>query len=94
MKSLMLGNFSKLSNKINKSNKKVKMQACKFVIVAKQLTLEIQKVEAMSQQLHLALKLLVICQSVAISTKNMIWMQNFFWLIWNFLRKILKNKLN
>ena len=56
MKSLMLGNCSKLSNIINKSNKKVQMQACKFVIIAKQLTLEIQKVEAISQQLHLSLK--------------------------------------
>jgi hypothetical protein len=57
MKSLILGNCNRLSNKISKFNKKAKMSECKFVKVAKQLTLAIQKVEVMSQPLHLALKL-------------------------------------
>lgn len=35
-KSLMLGNCNRLSSKISKFNKKAKMQACKFVKVAKQ----------------------------------------------------------
>ena len=94
MKSLILSSCNRLSYKISKFNKKVKMWVIKFAKVAKQSTLAIQKVEAMSQPLHLVLKLLATCPSVVILIKSTTWMRNFFWLIWNFLRKILKNKLS